>query len=130
MLRRWEAAADGLDGYEIHHGRIVRCAEDPWFEVGGSVQGFQRHSVFATHWHGLLDNDDFRRAWLARAAEAAGRTGFRVAPDTSVASRRDSQLDLMADLLHAHLDVDAVLALLDGPPRHAPVISTGVGGLP
>jgi len=130
VLRRWEAAADGLDGYEIHHGRVVRCAADPWFEVCGSVQGYRRGSVFATHWHGLLDNDGFRRGWLARAADAAGRTGFRVAPDTSVASRRDGQLDLMADLLDAHLDVDAVLALVDGPPPDAPVITTGVGGLP
>jgi adenosylcobyric acid synthase len=130
VLRRWEAAADGLDGYEIHHGRVVRCAEDAWFEVRGSAQGFQRDSVFATHWHGLLDNDGFRRGWLARAAEAAGRTGFRVAPDTSVASRRDGQLDLMADLLDAHLDLDAMLALLDGPPPDAPIITTGVGGLP
>jgi adenosylcobyric acid synthase len=130
VLRRWEAAADGLDGYEIHHGRVVRCAEDAWFDVRGTVQGYQRGRIFATHWHGLLDNDGFRRAWLARAAEAAGRTGFRVAPDTSVASRRDGQLDLMADLLGAHLDLDAVLALLDGPPPAAPIITTGVGGLP
>ncbi len=130
VLRRWEVAADGLDGYEIHHGRVVRCAEDAWFEVGGTAQGYRRASVFATHWHGLLDNDGFRRDWLARAAEAAGRTGFRVAPGTSVASRRDGQLDLMADLLGAHLDLDAVLALLDGPPPAAPIITTGVGGLP
>jgi adenosylcobyric acid synthase len=39
--------------------------------------------------------------------------------DTDVAARRDAQLDLAADLLAAHLDVDAVLGLLDGrsPPR-------------
>jgi adenosylcobyric acid synthase len=36
--------------------------------------------------------------------------------DTDVAARRDAQLDLAADLLAAHLDVDAVLGLLDGPP--------------
>ena len=29
-------------------------------------QGFARGAVYGTHWHGLLDNDDFRRGWLRR----------------------------------------------------------------
>jgi adenosylcobyric acid synthase len=33
----------------------------------------------------------------------------------------------MADALAAHVDLDAVLALLDGPP-HRPVIASSVGG--
>ena len=36
----------------------------------------------------------------------------------------------MADLLSAHLDLDAVLALLDGLPPAAPVITTAFGGSP
>jgi adenosylcobyric acid synthase len=77
-----------------------------------------------------MDNDDFRRAWLTRAADVAGVGGFRVAPDVSVAGRRDVQLDLMADLLADNLDLDAVLALLAGPPTVAPVIRSTLGGLP
>jgi adenosylcobyric acid synthase len=126
-LRRWEAP---LYGYEIHHGRIARCAEEVWFHAAGAAQGYARHGVFGTHWHGLLDNDGFRRDWLTRAAELSGVRGFRVAPDTDVSGRRDAQLDLMADLLAAHLDLDAVLALLDGPPAVAPVITSTIGGLP
>jgi len=39
--------------------------------------------------------------------------------------RRDGQLDLMADLLTAHIDVDAVLTLLDnGPPRRPTIVTT------
>ena len=82
-----------------------------------------RGAVFGTHWHGLLDNDDFRRAWLTRAAVAAGRGGFVVA-DTNVAARRDAQLDVIADLLASHLDVDAVLGLLDGPPPRRPQVAS------
>ena len=126
-LRRWDHP---LSGYEIHHGRVTRCGEDTWFDAGGRAQGWARDGVFGTHWHGLLDNDDFRRAWLTGAAEIAGRHGFRVAPDTSVPARRDAQLDLMADLLDAHLDVDAVLGLLDGPPGAAPVIDHTLRPLP
>ncbi len=130
VLCRWEASSDGLDGYEIHHGRVVRCAEEQWFEAGGAAQGYVRGYVFGTHWHGLLDNDGFRRRWLEQAAQAAGRSGFVVATDVSVPARRDAQLDLMADLLSAHLDVDAVLDLLDGPTSASPVITTSLVRLP
>jgi adenosylcobyric acid synthase len=111
-----------LDGYEIHHGRVVRCGEAPWFEVNGVPEGYRRAQVYGTHWHGLFDNDDFRRQWLTTVAAAAGRDGFVVADDTNVAARRDAQLDLMADLLDAHLDVDAITELLDdGPPRRSTI---------
>lgn len=119
-LRRW---AGPLTGYEIHHGRLSRCAEETWFAVDSRPQGLMRGAVFGTHWHGLLDNDDFRRAWLTRVAAAAGRDGF-VVGDTNVTARRDAQLDLIAELLAAHLDVDAVLGLLDGPPPRRPHIAT------
>ena len=113
-LRRHEAP---LQGYEIHHGQVTRCADDDWLGVG-----IQRAGVYGTHWHGLLDNDDLRRRWLAEAAAAAGRVGFAVAVDIDVSARRDAQLDLMADLLATHVDVGAVLALLDGPPPPRPTI--------
>ena len=121
VLRRWQGS---LHGYEIHHGRVSRCAEDTWFEADGCPQGYRRGQVFGTHWHGLFDNDDFRRQWLTLAAAAAGRDGFVVADGVNVSARRDAQLDLMADLLDAHLDVDAVTALLDdGPPPRPTVVS-------
>ena len=133
VLRRWDGSPTGtaLSGYEIHHGRVARCSEHSWFaDPHGEVQGYVRGGVYGTHWHGLLDNDDFRRDWLAAAAATAGRSGFRVAPDTSVPARRDAQLDLMADLLSDHLDLDAVLALLHGPPPTAPVIAATLRRLP
>ena len=126
VLQRWDGP---LHGYEIHHGRVVRCSENTWFEADGAAQGYVRGAVFGTHWHGLMDNDDFRRALLLQAAEAAGLAGFRVAPDVSVAARRDGQLDLMADLLADHLDLDAVLALLTSPPQASPVITSTRSGL-
>jgi adenosylcobyric acid synthase len=121
VLRRRQG---GLHGYEIHHGRVIGCTDDAWFEVDGLPEGYRRGQVFGTHWHGLFDNDDFRRRWLTDAATAAGRNGFVVADDTNVTARRDAQLDLMADLLEAHLDVDAVTALLDdGPPARPTIVS-------
>lgn len=113
-LRHWESP---LTGYEIHHGQVVGGAEADWLGVG-----IRRGQVYGTHWHGLLDNDELRRAWLAEVAEAAGRTGFVVATDVSVTARRDAQLDAMADALQAHVDIDAMLALLAGAPQR-PVIT-------
>jgi adenosylcobyric acid synthase len=123
VLRRREGS---LHGYEIHHGRVARCTEDTWFEIDGCAEGYRRGRIFGTHWHGLFDNDDFRRRWLTDAAAAAGRHGFVVSDDVNVAARRDAQLDVMADLLDVYLDVDAVTALLDdGPPRR-PMIVAGL----
>ncbi|MCG5433771.1 cobyric acid synthase [Mycobacterium sp. MYCO198283] len=114
--------SEPLRGYEIHHGQVARAAADDWHGVG-----HRRGVVYGTHWHGLLDNDALRRGWLAEVAESAGRTGFVAAPDVDVTARRDAQLDVMADLLTAHLDVDAVLDLLAGPPAR-PVIRTALDG--
>jgi adenosylcobyric acid synthase len=116
-LRRHETP---LHGYEIHHGQVSRAADDDWLGVG-----VRRAEVYGTHWHGLFDNDELRRRWLAGVAAAAARHGFTVADDVDVSARRDAQLDLMADLLAAHADVDALLGLLDtGPPERPAIVST------
>ena len=113
------ARHDGpLAGYEIHHGQVRTVDAEDWLGVG-----HRSGAVFGTHWHGLLDNNTVRRQWLTEAADAAGRTGFEVAADTDVPARRDAQLDVIADLLTAHTDVDAMLNLLDhGAPRHPAIV--------
>jgi adenosylcobyric acid synthase len=113
--------ATELHGYEIHHGQVVRCGDDDWLGVG-----IRRGHVYGTHWHGLLDNDALRRRWLADAAAAAGTPGFVVADDVDVRARRDAQLDLMADLLTAHLDIDAVVGLLEHGPPKRPTLATAL----
>jgi adenosylcobyric acid synthase len=127
VLRRWPAP---LSGYEIHHGRLTRWVEASWFDLNAQPdsepQGLVRGAVFGTHWHGLLDNDDFRRAWLVRVAEAAGRSRFVVADDVDVTQRREDQLVLMADLLASHVDVEAVVGLLDGGPPRRPWVVSGL----
>ena len=62
-----------------------------------------------------------------RSLVASATAAVSVAPnDVSVAARRDSQLDVMADLLAAHLDLDAVLALLDGGPPVRPTVTSAL----
>ena len=90
VLRRWRGS---LRGYEIHHGRVARCAEASWFEVDRMPQGYwQRGQVFGTHWHGLFDNDDFRRRVVDRRVAAAAGPADSWSPTTSM-SRRDAMLN-------------------------------------
>jgi adenosylcobyric acid synthase len=109
VLCQSSATADGVPvhGYEIHHGRVVRTGDAAWFGDEGSVRG----NIRGTHWHGLLANDDFRRAYVTEVAIAAGRRGFQVAADTSVESVRETALDAIADLLEENVQVDELLAL-------------------
>jgi adenosylcobyric acid synthase len=105
-------------GYEIHHGIVtVEDAGTTPFLDGCRVAG-----TWGTSWHGTLENDAFRRAFLAEVAGLAGRD-FTAAPDTCFAAVRQAQLDVMGDLVAAHLDTAVLSQLIGGgPPAGLPVI--------
>ncbi len=116
-----------VHGYEIHHGRVTRTADSAWLTIDGAPEGSAREAIWGTHVHGLLESDEFRRAWLTEVAARAGRTGFTVAPDTSVAAVRSAQLDLLADLVEQHVDRTALDHLIRaGAPSDLPLIRTGI----
>jgi adenosylcobyric acid synthase len=121
------AFGEAVTGYEIHHGVAVRRGDElrPLVRrADGTDEGGLQGSVAGTHWHGLFENDAFRRSFVRWAAVKAGREGFEVAADTSFAELRAGQLDLLGDLVEQHLDTDAILRLLDhGAPA-------GLRGLP
>jgi adenosylcobyric acid synthase len=111
--------------YEIHHG--IATVED----AGATpfLDGCRVASTWGTSWHGTLENDAFRRAFLAEVAELAGRD-FVAAPGTSFAAVRQAHLDAMGDLVTAHLDTAALSRLIEaGPPPGLPVIPPG-GAVP
>jgi adenosylcobyric acid synthase len=110
-------------GYEIHHGRVVACGDPVLLEDPG--EGSDTGTVLGTHWHGLLENDAFRRALLSRFAVQAGRAGFVVAPDTDFAAERDAQLDVLGDLVATHLDMDAIDHVISNGAAPLPTLSSG-----
>ncbi|MEU1814411.1 cobyric acid synthase [Streptomyces roseifaciens] len=114
------ALGEPVEGYEIHHGVAdVRGGDEPFLD------GCRVGAVWGTHWHGSLESDGFRRAFLRRVAEAAGRA-FVPAPDTSFAALREEQLDRLGDLIEEHADTDALLRLIeDGVPPGVPFIPPG-----
>ncbi|SCG74518.1 cobyric acid synthase [Micromonospora humi] len=136
-VRRAEGAAAGdvpVHGYEIHHGRV--SAADPGLppllrHADGTGEGARLGAVYGTHWHGAFESDAFRRRFLTEVAGVAGRTGFKVAPDTSFAAVRERTLDLLGDLVEEHLDTRALRRLIeDGPPPGLPFVPPGAPGQP
>jgi adenosylcobyric acid synthase len=138
------AWGEQVRGYEIHHGRVVRSGNPPLLHAAGpgepaagsvgaaergDPEGSDAGVVIGTHWHGLLENDGFRRVLLRRVAEQTGRSGFEPAPDTSFAAERDAQLDLLGDLVEEHIDTRALEHVIShGAPLDLPVVTSGLAG--
>src|SRR5699024_2866749 len=88
-------------GYQMHHGQVTVGRSEEF--LGGARSG----NVFGTTWHGTLEGDAFRAAFLAEVlgSEPSG---------VDFAAARERRLDLLADLVEQHLDVDALLTLVHG----------------
>ncbi|GAA1884591.1 cobyric acid synthase [Streptantibioticus ferralitis] len=115
-----KALGEPVEGYEIHHG-VARLgdADEPFLD------GVRVGAVWGTHWHGSLESDGFRRAFLRRVAQASGRR-FVPAPDTSFGALREEQLDRLGDLIEEHADTAALLRLVeDGAPAGLPFLAPG-----
>jgi adenosylcobyric acid synthase len=117
-----------VTGYEIHHGQVTRGTQarswlrlddaygiedegavDPTADRNGSG------AVFATSLHGLFEEDGFRGAFLADVARRRGKEF--VPAGRSFAQARERQIDCLADMVDAHLDMAAIDALIkEGTP--------------
>lgn len=113
-LPRGTALGVNASGYEIHHGRITRRAGTEEF-LGGARAG----QIFGTMWHGSLEGDALRAAFLQ---ETLG-----IGPsDACFARARERRLDLLGDLVEHHVDVAALLELIDGgAPADLPFLAPG-----
>ncbi|WP_148573522.1 cobyric acid synthase [Nocardioides caldifontis] len=108
-----QALGAPANGYEIHHGRVTVGSGQPF--LGGARVG----CVFGTMWHGTLEGDELRRAFLAESLDLVPST-------VSFPRARRRRLDLLGDLVEHHLDVDAVLGLAShGAPSTLPVLAPG-----
>ncbi|WP_245900593.1 cobyric acid synthase [Prauserella shujinwangii] len=110
-------------GYEIHHGRTeVRPGDAEPF-----LDGRRRGAVWGTMWHGIFENDAFRRAWLAEAAAQAG-VAWAAAEAPGFGERREAMLDRLADAVEEHVDTAALLDLISGGvPAGLPRVRLGTG---
>ena len=106
-----------VSGYEIHHG-VAEITEPAGSGIKGAepfLDGCRRGPVWGTSWHGALENDEFRRAFLTEVAALAGRD-FTPAPGTDFAAVRQARLDTLGDLVAGYLDTAALSQLISGGP--------------
>jgi adenosylcobyric acid synthase len=115
------ALGHDVDGYEIHHGVVSIDGGDPFLD------GCEVGAVRGTTWHGIFDNDGFRRAFLADLAARTGRD-FVGAQDVSFAAVRERRFDQLGDLVADNLDTDALTRLIEGgAPSGLPILRSTLG---
>jgi len=111
-----------VHGYEIHHGTVIRDGGEPFF----ADEGCRVEAVAGTVWHGLLENDSFRREYLTYVARVAGRS-FTGAPDVSFGAIREAKLGRLADLVAGYLDGASIRQLLASGPGELPPLRLTLG---
>jgi adenosylcobyric acid synthase len=114
--RAGQAGGHRVEGYQIHHGRVVANSGDVFVELdgdsGGEIVGVRAGRVAGTTLHGLFERDEFRASYLVDVAARAGKTF--VPAGVSVDDVRRSRLDALADVLAEALDIDALAGLIAG----------------
>ncbi|MEC0225867.1 cobyric acid synthase [Paenibacillus alba] len=123
-----------IDGYEIHMGRTrylqdmaapfqIRTAaengesDSDWHADGAAVE---KGRVWGTYLHGILHNDDFRRAWLNGIREQKGLSP--IVGGLRFKERREAAFDRLADHVRSHLDMQRVYEMMDtAKPRKTEV---------
>jgi adenosylcobyric acid synthase len=107
-------------GYEIRHGRTgAGEGWERWLRLddapasGDDIESAcdQAGLVFGTSVHGLFEQDRFRGEFLTFVAAARGKSWHP--SGSSFAAAREHQIDRVADVCAAHLDLDALWRLVE-----------------
>ncbi|GEN29325.1 cobyric acid synthase [Halovibrio variabilis] len=102
------AEGANVTGYEIHNGVSEGAAlSTPLFDIGGQPEGAisEDGQIMATYLHGLFDHPEACQALLTRL-------GLKEAEHVDYQAHRERELDRLADMIEAHVDVSSVIALL------------------
>jgi adenosylcobyric acid synthase len=117
-------------GYEIHNGQVEVLGGEGLIAsaAADALDGCRQGAVWGTLWHGTLESDDFRRAFLGEVARTCG-SAFTPDPKTSFADERERQLDRLGDAIEEYVDTDALWRLIEeGPTPGLPSLPPGASG--
>ncbi|AJY50367.1 cobyric acid synthase [Halomonas sp. KO116] len=103
--------ADGasVTGYEIHNGVSEgQALSSPLFEINGLPEGAvsEDGQIMGTYLHGLFDHREACQALLKQLGLVNGE-------QSDYQAHRERELDRLADMLEAHIDIEAVIALIE-----------------
>ena len=102
-----------VTGYEIHNGVSEGPAlSRPLFDINGRPEGSVSDDgqIIGTYLHGLFDHPEACHVLLKQLGLADGE-------QNDYQAHRERELDRLADMLEAHIDIEAVLALLPSESR-------------
>jgi cobyric acid synthase CobQ len=107
-----------IEGYEIHMGRTTytqrTIAPFRIAEQGGAPHGDGAAvcggRVWGTYVHGILHNDELRRAWLNDIRTAKGLAPLP--PQVRFRERRERAFDRLAGHVRAHLDLNRIYEMI------------------
>ena len=122
--RRGNSMGARVTGYEIHHGVVTRGDKAAAWVHLDDVYGVEEEgavdlddaSVLGTTLHGIFEDDGFRAVFLTEVGRRRDKTF--VPASVSFGRAREAQFDRLADVLEAHLDLDALDRIVsEGMPR-------------
>lgn len=103
-----------IKGYEIHMGSTIDPKENPFTKSDITDNGgFVNNNIMGTYIHGIFENDNFVDAIISGLIK---KTGKKVTIDTNIYDfdlYKESQYELLADLIEESLDINAILNILD-----------------
>lgn len=114
-----------VDGYEIHMGRTafdgqveqpfaIRIHDAPdapeSYHADGALS--QDGKIWGTYLHGILHNDELRRAWINGIRADKGWAAF--AGEMKYMSRREAAFDRLAQHVRRYLDMERIYEILKG----------------
>lgn len=104
-----------LKGYEIHMGvtRMLNDMVKPFMKtdlgtIDGAIDATGR--ILGTYYHGIFDNDDFRKALLA---PIRNKLGLEASESISYEALKDAEYDRLAEHVKMHLDMKQLHAIIN-----------------
>lgn len=98
-----------VTGYEIHNGVSDGVAlSSPLFDLEGRLEGAVSDDghILGTYLHGLFDHPEACQSLLKQLGLVNGE-------QSDYQAHRERELDRLADMLEEHIDIEAVIALMD-----------------